>query len=429
MPPIKFKKPKTPIAPFFSRKKRDVGGLVLEEFLEALKEFSGATEKTAEELSQLSKSVSTGSEAVDQIIHGLKFEKTSMGFLRIGEDVPVNVLSNVIKQADLAELVRISKSEIVITESDSKMFADLVGKTPERAIYNLEKQIELNRTLHPDLDVKVSEMESLPKETQLKIKYAENSLISKLGTGVAIATVFGTVYVTSDWIRKETRKREGCFMIKTIDGKIASCKLANRSCDAEPGYECQTPVKNYNATLVAMTVAAYTNNNDTIKKVFAEKLDVPIEDLNNQLPILLKEKFPVIESLAKKYGEQIAVDPCKIKHDGIDDGLIPFCRACSPSADPNSTSYIDTSLFGKNVTFKCVKNPSILNVISDVMQETGLDLLSGFHTIGNVLKFSIIATILVFFIIIITYIWKLFANRTPSTSTLYEQPYTNRFTN
>lgn len=404
MAPIKIKK-KLNKNPYLKRKKRGVG-MLLDEFLSALREFAGITEKSAEELTILTKSVDTGSEIVDDILKGLNFEKSTLGYLTVGEDLPLNALEKIIKQADLNELIKATKSEISVTKSDAEAFKNLVGNTPERTIYELKAEIEATKKAYPQFDVNAEEINKLPKNIQIQIKNIEKSLLRKFAEGTLITTIFGGVYVTADWIIKETRKRQGCFMVTKVNDKVTSCKIASHSCDAVPGYECANDKKIYNTTLMAMTVVNYDNLNET-KIKFANKLNTPVEKLYDNLPYLLSSQFPKIEEFTKNI-KSIIVDICNISHPGIENGKIPFCRACSSSASPQSTTFIDSSLFGKNITFECVQNPSILNVITEVMKETGINLLDGINEIGKVLKYSVIGVILAFLTFVLYYIWILF---------------------
>lgn len=366
-------------------------------FLEELRLFSGFERTEAFEMEELLSKVDTGIETANVIIKDLPVSATEEGFLTIG-DRPVGEINQIMREGDLVELVKISQKEIPVTGTDIKGFQKLVSDTPEMRTRQVKDLASSAKAKYPQLDVEPEKMEMLSNGAKKDVARVESNLFKYFKQGTVLSLTIGTVVVGVGWISKATSKRKGCHMQTSINGKVTSCKVQAYSCIGTPdGNLCQENLKYYNTTLVLMKLVML-DNTDERKMELAKLVKMDVADLNPKLSQIIDNNYSDVAKFIKNLGDKRPdVDICQIKHQDVENGEIPACRMCTPSAKPTSTLFIDPIQYPNNVAFQCVINPSILDTISDAVINTGKDLWDGITS--GIIKF--LKPISIFIIIVL----------------------------
>lgn len=385
-------------------------GRTFSEFMSELKKFVNVG-KSAEEMVDLTKSVKSGMNSFDDIVGKMPVRKSTNGVIAFG-DATVGSVRKLVREGDISGLAKLSKSTVKITESDRKAFSALTGITPEKHIRELTENTAVAKKLYPSLDVPAKEIERLPESSKSALNKVSNNLLKKFKTGSIIALTIGTVYVGVDWLSKATEARKGCYMITTINNKTTSCKIAAHTCTGDRSSNlCTSAVPEYyNVTLVLMTISEMPNT-DNLKTELCSKLNIDPKDLASSLKTIIDTKFDVVKSFVVSLNKRPTLNVCGLRSDQVENGVIPDCRMCSPSANPTSTTFIDPAQFPDNMTFQCVVNPSVLDTIMDAAASTATDLWEGVGKLINfpVKKIAIGAAIAVIVLVLLWVISKVFA--------------------
>lgn len=351
--------------------------LELSEFLSELRSMSSVTERAIEEVRAMQTSLREDLGPASAAIKAMEVSKTVEGFIRFN-DVPTGVLHETIAAGNLAKLVELSKlNNIVITKVEEDAFRTMIGNTNEMRLNDLENLINENKRTYPELDA--ADVNELSETAKTKLETAQSNLFKYFKNGTIIILTVGTVVVGTNWAVKATKERRGCFMLDSKDK--SSCKVSKFTCstDSAVGTLC-TSVNDtyYNVTLI-MIHFAQLDNGDASKIAFANAINEKPEDLNDRLDVIVSTKFKQAATYIKQLGidNRPSVDTCGLKHDKIENGTVPACRMCTPSADPISTQFIDSSQYGANITFKCVSEVSILDTITDTAASAAVDLFEG----------------------------------------------------
>lgn len=390
----------------------------LEAFLSDLRPFFGLSEAAEiETLGLLLKNANTGIKALDTTLKALTVERSISGYVLLGEDVTVGNLHNLLRCGNLPKVLTSLKSSVIATEDEIAAFRTTIGPSAERLIDDLESLLTKNKKLYSHLDATLEDLDKLSSTAKKQLQQAENNLFKYVKNGAVISLVVGTVYVGANWIVKETERRRGCFMFTTIDGVTTSCKVGEYSCVPHTqGYECANKLNYRNTTLILMKIATLPDNN-SIKIQVARAVDSNSTDFAYKLPALLTQKFKLLSDavdglLASKLPQ---VNICGERHEYYENGVIPPCRMCDPTALPNSTQYINPAQYGKNITFRCITNPSVLDVITDTADAIGQNLLDFGFYIGTTLKWAGILAIIVIVAMILLSAYNTFIAR-PNTA-------------
>lgn len=380
------------------------------DFISGLKKFLGSTEKTTEELKAFLKNAKLGLSAPEDILKSLEVKKLN-GIFMVGDDIPLNKLEYVMKEGSLKNLYKIAKIEEPILETDAKAFKTIVGSTSEKALDDLAELSLKYKKLFSHLDVTTEDFSKLSKKFQAEAGKMESNLFKYFKEGTVISLVVGSVVVAVDWLLTETEKRKGCFLIRTDGTGTSSCKLINLSCNPYiQGCECANQSYNYyNTTIMAMIISKLSDDAQ-MKKDCAAAVGILPNKFEESLKLILDTRFDkldkFVKSLKNPYINQS--DICKLIHKDVEDGKIPPCRACDPTANPNSTTFIDSSLLPINYTLKCESNPSILDTLTDVFISTGKNIFDiGNTASGSIKKLGLFAIIILFLVAIIAAIIKL----------------------
>lgn len=376
-------------------------GAAFKDFLKGLKRLTGVGKASVEEASTLLKSVNSTVRSVDEAVKSLPVSRARQGYLLMGEET-VGSVNKILREGDLSGLVRISKRDIPYTSADTKAFKSTVADVPEKKFRDVQDLAASSKKSHPQLDVSAEQAANLSNSAKADVKKIENNLSKKFAAGTKIALTIGAIYVGVDWLTKATEQRKGCFMLTTLNGKTTSCKVQAYSCIGSGGTLCSTTPAYYNTTLVLMKIATLAND-DARKIKVAEAAGVSVADLQNKLATIIDQKYEAVSAVITAMQDKPALTVCELKHPDIEKGVIPPCRLCSPSDNPISTTFIDSSQYPDNVTFQCVINPSLLDTAADAIVNTGENILNGVGgAISGALKpiLIVVAVILVLVLLI-----------------------------
>lgn len=367
-----------------------------------LKELKGVSKAGLAETESLVKSFKSNIKSLDDIVTNLPITKNKHGFIEMAENT-VGKVNKIMREGDLAEMVKLSGRNVPFTSVDTKGFKSLVADTPERAYKDIADLATSNKRSFPQLNVSVTELPNISKSAAKDVAKVENNLFKYFKKGTTVALTLGAVYVGVDWLTKATESRKGCFMLTTINGKTTSCKVQAYSCIGSDGNLCSDSLPYYNTTLVLMKIATLPDTNELKIKV-ATAAGVEPSALNTSLATVIDTKYSEIDAVISSETTLPDFIICELTHADVEKGVIPACRMCSPSDDPISTTYIDPNQYPDNVTFQCSINPSLLDTITDAAKNTGKDLLDGISGgLMTILKpLLIVAAVILAIVIIIS---------------------------
>lgn len=338
------------------------------------KKFRGITKNAASDLKSALGNVSSGIKNVDDLLGALPVTRAKRGFLLVGNET-VGSVERMLRSADLDSLKRVAKSNVRVNATDRAAMRRLIGETPEISLKTIDDATIAAKRARPQLDS--ASVNRLSKTAKADVKTVENNLLRRFKQGTIIALTIGVIYVGVDWIAAATESRKGCFMLTTINGKTTSCKLLAFSCIGDSKGECKTPPQSHHNSTLLMMVIAEKSDTDAQKIGLAAAAGSPVADLRKNLATLIDNKYEAMHDYVKTLNPVPTYAPCTPKHPDIEGGVVPPCRACSPTANPTSTQYIDAEMYADNITFQCVENPSILETITDAVISTGEDLWQG----------------------------------------------------
>lgn len=156
-------------------------------------------------------------------------------------------------------------------------------------------------------------------------------------------------------------------MGKRLNEKFASCRVAKYTCGYiksssgnTPSFKiCQTDdLVFHNDTIVFIAIInAYDEFQD--KKYLSAFLRSTADS-----KLSMDTEYHKITEFFKDRHERFnVIDPCDAN---IENGDIPFCRICHPSADPKSMRQINSDQLAENMTMKCVSDPSLIDLLTDM---------------------------------------------------------------
>lgn len=348
------------------------------------KKFLGVTRNTVSEMLDALKNVATGVRNVDDVLKNLPVSRAKRGYLLVGENT-VGAVERMLRSADLDALARISKSNVRITSIDRSAFKSTLGATPEIRLKSIDDAALATKRARPQLDA--GSLDRLSTAAKSDLKKVESNLFRRFKEGAVIALTLGVVYVGVDWVIKATEARKGCWMLTTIDGKTTSCKLVASSCIGDSSSACKERELQFNATTEMIYISSL-DDSSALKIGLASAAEVEPSKLRDMLPTLIDNKFEKMYQYILSYGiNHPKYSTCSPVHPGIENGVVPPCRACSTTADPTSTLFIDGINQLDNIAYQCVENPSYLDTITDTIASTGEDLWHGVSSgIGSILK-------------------------------------------
>lgn len=415
--------------------------LSLKEWTSSLKQLvtsSGVSRFADAEILDRVKTLKSDLNVLDNAASNLIPTKTEAGTLLLNDKTLGDVVK-IFNGGKLADVIKLSKLNVPINSIDESAFKTLTKESPYAILNDLDELISVRKKQFPELNVGVRDVSKLSAENVKKLSKMD-SILRKAKPAAVIALTIGAVYVVADWITQTTKEREGCFMLTTLNGKTTSCKISAYTCASDDisqvGKMCTSVDPAYtqsNLALVYLTIASQPPTHPLYVALVKGLGYAAGTDLMAKINEVLTTKFMTLDSFWTSQkgtpdGLNLQISPCSLKNQNIENGIIPPCRLCDPTADPTSTKYINPNIIGDNITFQCVINPSILDTITDVVASTGIDLfgeisstISGsFKYIGyGVLVLAIIGII----VLVVTRL--LMKGRNSTEGVVYSTPQTN----
>ena len=362
----------------------------IKKFINDLYQFHQHAYKPFDTLVKLAESANTGVPALDQIIKTASVTMWGADWngLVYLNNIDIPTIIELIRGADIVELKARMKSNVNVTANDITLLREAVGFTPQRALFDLQREIKINYDKYKHLNVTVQTYDSLSESAKEEILCIENHLIQKMPNTTKHLTI-GSITVKPGWILDATKRRSGCQMLTTLQEKTTSCKIIKFSCDKsvidnDAIDNCSAPNNLYNTTLIIMYIVNLADNDPLkiglVKSVTSKGFGLTTNDLNTRL----WDRIQAYGYLFDAYIDALKTKPqfniCTIKSGQVENGKIPFCRMCDPMFPPVHTEYIDSTMYNDNITFKCVQNPSLIDVITDASLATGLNLFDAIET-------------------------------------------------
>lgn len=371
----------------------------LNSFIKSLKTFTGIG-KDVDVVSTSLKNVDSGIRSLDDALKDMPVTKTNAGHLTIADE-PIGSVNKILREGDLSELVRLSGKQIPVTSIDRVNFKQAVSEFPEKTYRDIVDSADVTKTNYPQLNVNVDNLNLLPDSAKQLASKVESNLFKYFKVGTVVVLTVGGITATSIWLERETQNRKGCWMLRTVNGKTSSCKVVDYSCNGNVTMACGVNNGYYNITLSLMKICTYDDTN-VDKKAISDLTGVPVADMNARISTLIDQHFEKITNYINGMSVKPTVDVCKITHPDIENGEIPDCRLCVPSANPTSTQYIDPSQYADNITFQCISKPTVIDTISDIAVSTGKNLWDGIsNSLGGILKPILIAVGVILVLIVI----------------------------
>lgn len=332
------------------------------EFLRKLRGLNNAAVDTIEAEMKVFKS-EVGS--LDVAINNMKVTKNSFNATTIGGEFP-GAFHRIVSEGNLKRLIDMSNVKVAYNSADAKVFEAAVRDTPHFKTRVIRETAEEAAKHHPQLKLSEADFQRLSSTSQKSVATVECNLLKNFREGMKISLTLGVVVVGGQWLHNAIKEAKGCHMMTNINGIVTSCKFQAFSCIGSGGELCQTSPNTayYNVTLVLIALTTRPDD-DKLKYAVCLAADVHREDMHKRLAYIIDEKFDevakVIESTEPSQLPRISA--CELRHPDVENGEIPPCRMCTPSADPRSTQYINQNLYPDNVTFHCVTNPTALDIM------------------------------------------------------------------
>lgn len=336
--------------------------------------FSNGSEAARAEIETLLRNADTGVDIADAAFRRIKLTKRN-GVL-FANEVHLSKFAKILRSGDLVRLLKVAGIKHTVTVAQKKAFTDIMGETAETTLHSIKEMSRSLKKKKPHLDVTDDTMSSMSKAAKAEVQEIEKAVSKKFYKKPLVKLTLGTILVTSTgFVMHALRERKGCWMITTIDQKNSSCKIQAFSCDksiSDKSVMCRTPsIQNYyNDTLQLMNIFQQGNEKELAK--LKNYLTIPTDQFD--LMKLLENNFDDISKYFQDPNNRLQLEPCSLTDNRIEGAGREICRMCDPAANPKSTAFINPMQYAENITFVCVANPNVLDVISDIVVTTGVNL-------------------------------------------------------
>lgn len=342
-----------------------------------------------------------GITSIDNLFENLPY-KTVGKEIHIGE-LPLHQVEGFVRRGELRELVKKLNIPTAITAAEEAGFKDLLVNIPDKDISDFNSMLSKKKVSNADLDIIANngkELEGkLTKSAKEKLLNAYNKIKSVAGTTVTVGLFVGGVILGADVYQtlvNATNKRNGCFLIRKVNGKVSSCKIKSHSYDKD-GNICSDSHRHNIYLLVKRYSEIYSDadNNityNTLKTIFD---NAPA----NKWLTMLENKREALEAFyyGTTYKGELPLNVDKYFENNKQ------CVACDPSAGATTIDYINIKDLPENMTVQCVTNSTILDTLVDIAKGTGVSILDGIGSIGNKLLKPIAIFGAIFLILIVIY--------------------------
>lgn len=377
--------------------------------IDGFKKFS----KVGSDLPSFKNSIKTIDSGLSELDIAFKNAPTKLdkGIIKMGvNNKPLGGIISIVKSGDLSKLLKELGSSLIPSGNANKAFKTATKNFPEAKLTDMRTKITTNAKIHPDLNVKltdVTDVNKLSKSSKAKLDGALKKIKAYAKGGLIVAGVVAVIAIGANMYKNiidATNARNGCFLSTTINNKTTSCKITNRSCQSLEINE-KACTETVDATInLAIYLQHLALKGDDVKKAEIEKEFNIIISPDTIAGILEGDVF---EKISIKYALKGLTVP-KICMGTIPSITEPKCRCCDPSADPNSLGFADVTDLADNKTLICVATSNILDTIVDIGLNAGDNLLSGIFGDFDIKKVLIYIGIAVVAILLIGFAIKMF---------------------
>nr|AKH40355.1 putative odv-e56 [Kallithea virus] len=334
---------------------------------------------------------------LQKIINGAKITRDDRGYIYINRKT-VNSFSKLLRQGDIYKLLPNNVNDSDELRADAQNLEVETVDFPENRLYKVEKAISVNNNIWPELAVTFEQLQTASNSVLEKLKSIESKVNSKYDDGHIIQLTVGYIEIGPDWISKTLQRQTGCFAVYNEGKEKLSCKIMDQSCT---GIETTNLCPKYNYRNFMLDLMSVVEAEDTnLLKINLSKLTkIDVDKLRTSIKHMLKIQFSEIYDLITT-SEVPTYKICSISNEFIENGIIPNCRMCSMTADPETTKYIERGQTPFYSTFKSNGNPTALDIISDLEVTTNTILLSKEGKINPIFVWILLVIIAIVVIII-----------------------------
>lgn len=383
------------------REKRSIGTNIsnaavsnFKTMLRDIRKLIGIIAERPENLKRVLDSSDLGIDIVDSILKNLTVSKNygSKEFLKVNA-VYLHEFESVIRSGNLVRLLEIADRHVVLNGSDKKLFSDIAKDFPEKTLRDIDEISAITKMERPQLNVTYTNIDRLSETSLKELNHFKRNWM-KYATAGTVALVIGTITMINSWFKDALAARRDCWLVKTVNGVSTSCRVSRFTCgDIQSSSGNTVNVKYcmddtaafYNITVYFINIV--NSDNANVHKVnLTKELYWQVEKLSIDTANLLETKFHVIQNYIEtnvKTLHGIFENPCIGTHRDIESGKMPFCRVCDQTADPRSTRFVYPKLVSDKVTFKCVADPSLVDLFTDMAVSTGQNLWNGIVSVSS----------------------------------------------
>lgn len=380
----------------------------LTEFLRAARHFGT---KTAEATKLEMKAFKSSINSLDHAINHMPVMINKSGHMLIGGETVGN-FNRILREGNLRKLAQMSNSKVAVTAIDTNAFQSIVKNTAEFKVKAIAETAAKNAKLFPQLNVAASGFARVGGSTVRSVAKITANVAKKIP--IKTSLMIGSVGYVGFNIYEKVVERRGCFMTTTINNVTTSCKVQAYSCIGNStGELCTNTMDHYNVTLVLMQLAKM-DDTSPLKISVCSAAGVLPADMDAQLASIIDNKYAEVSRVIAENSKVLpTIELCTLTHPAVENGKVMPCRMCSSTVDPKSTMYLDPSQYGDNFSFICNSDPTMLDVVADIILSTGKNILEGVSTtFMYILKpFLIVVMALLGLVIVIGMVRRMFANR------------------
>jgi hypothetical protein len=345
------------------------------------------------------------------------FDYTVVGNRVHVNGVRLGNVESMLRRGDLTDFVRATNSNVRVRPRDETAFRKTLTTVPDPNIRALENSIQVQRNRHPGLNINATDRDALDAaltpQSRSTLENAARKLRVVAGTTGVVVGVFAVIVLGVDFYKSlliATANRNGCFLARRTTRGITSCRILNRSCGARTDQtvnSCSTGEQQrdtllYNTALFLMTAA-----NDALLSVSVGNALLERDLREDDVGTILNDATKLDQASKLYYANPIEIPSVCMDMPTAVETVKPFCRACNPSADLNSSAYVSTELLDDAFSPHCITDGSILDTLVDIGIGIGVDLVGGLNNAsgdisGNLKGVGIIFLIIFLIAIVIT---------------------------
>jgi len=358
---------------------------------------------------------------IDDALNGLPYTFKN-GTTYLG-DVPMKDLVGKFRRGDFKKGLAQANVPNNITSVSENAYKNMFKKNiPEFELDNVFFNNKNAQKAHGDLNVKPDPskpgkvFDDMNVSTRNKLGSMIDSLKKTLGTGVTAGAIFGGILFAGDVLsnlEEATNRRNGCFIATTVNGKTVACKVGSRSCFSnEPGEnvaECGPVLQRVNLSFFVKYLKTLdaddeiiSSFNDAVKDVNPDVADYDnTTDVNMQDGLWVQAASLAYENLFSG-SIDVASRPC----DG--ETADAWYVACNQLSESGSLEFGYASDLDDNQTFVTITDSSIIDTVSDMFKNAGLDILGGLGSLfSSIFNSTIFRYVIAFIVVAVSVIYGL----------------------